>query len=146
MADLLNSFNSEEYGYKDIQVVMLGRPIIGLRGIKYSVRQEKSNVYGAGKKPIARSRGNIVYEGAEIKVLMSELRALLQSQGNPAKGVVAIAPFDVIVAYAPENGGVVTTDILKYVEFTESMIDVNQGDQQIEVTLPIVIGDIEFNV
>jgi hypothetical protein len=31
---------------------------------------------------------------------MSELRALLQSQGN-GKGVTSIKPFDIVVAYAP---------------------------------------------
>lgn len=146
MADLLTTFNSEEYAYKDLQVVLLGRPIIGLLGIKYGTRQEKSNVYGAGSKPIARSRGNVVYEGAEIRVLMSELRALLVSQGNPAKGLVALKPFDVICSFAPEVGDAISTDILKYVEFTEQTIDINQNDQQIEVTLPIIIGDIEYNV
>jgi len=144
MAETLTSFNSEEYAYKDLQVVMLGRPIVGLRGIKYTVKQEKSNIYGAGKQPIARSRGNVTYEG-EVKILMSELRALLVSQGNPAKGVIAIQPFDVICALAPEIGETVTTDILKYCEFTECSIDMNQGDQMFEVTLPIVIGNIEFN-
>lgn len=144
MADLLTTFNAEEYGFKDLQVVLLGRPIIGLRNIRYKVMQEKANVHGAGSKPIARTRGNVNFEG-EVKVLMSELRALLQSQGNPAKGVISIKPFDVVAAYAPEVGDIITTDILKYVEFTECEINVNQGDQQIEVTLPIIIGDIEFN-
>ena len=145
MADVLTAFNSEEYGWKDLQVVMLGRPVIGLRGLRYKIMQEKSNVHGAGAKPIARARGNINYEG-EVKVLMSELRALLQSQGNPAKGVIGIRPFDLIAAYAPEVGDVITTDILKYIEFTECEVNINQGDQSVEVTLPVVIGNIEFNV
>lgn len=143
MADL-GTFNSEEYGFKDLQVVMLGRPIIGLRGLRYKIMQEKSNVHGAGAKPISRARGNINYEG-EVKVLLSELRALLQSQGNPGKGVIGIRPFDLIAAYAPEVGDVVTTDILKYIEFTECEININQGDQSVDITLPVIIGDIEFN-
>ncbi len=145
MADLIGSFNSEEYGYKDLQVVMLGRPVIGLLGLKYKEMQEKSNVHGAGKKPIARSRGNINYEG-EVKVLFSELRALMQSQGVDGGGVIRIKPFDIIAAYAPEDSIGITTDILKYVEFTECEVPVNQGDQKIEITLPVIIGDIQWNV
>lgn len=145
MSDLINAFNSEEYGFKDIQVVVLGRTIIALRGIRYKIMQEKANVHGAGRKPVARTRGNINYEG-EVKILMSELRALLLSQGNPSQGVIAIKPFDITVAYAPEVGDAVTADVLRYVEFTECEINVNQADQHIEVTLPVIIGDIEYNV
>jgi len=143
MADI-KAFNSEEYGFVDLQVVMLGRPVIGLRGITYKVSQEKTNVYGAGSKPVARGRGPRTYEG-EVRVLMSELRSMLQSLGN-GKDVTTIKPFDVVVAYAPSVADVISTDRLVYCEFTECEIDVNQGDTEIEVALPIIMGDIEFNI
>lgn len=140
----IKAFNAEEYGFVDVQVVLLGRPIIGLMGIRYKEMQEKSNSHGAGRLPIARRRGNINYEGT-VKVLMSELRALLQSQGV-GSSIVKIPPFDIVVSYAPQVGDVITTDRLVYCEFTEAEIDVNQGDQEIEVELPIIIGLIEWNV
>lgn len=138
------AFNSEEYGWNDLTVQLLGRPVIGLRGVKYGQEQDKQNVYGKGKRPIARARGQVTYEG-EIKVLLSELRALLQSEGN-GRSLVGIRPFDVVVVYAAEAGGALTTDILKYCEFTKAEIDLNQGDAFVEITLPIIIGDIEWNV
>ena len=140
----IKAFNAEEYGFVDIQVVMLGRPIVGLMGIRYKETQEKSNAHGAGRKPIARRRGNTDYEGT-ITILMSELRALLQSQGTGAS-LVRIAPFDVVVSYAPKVGDVITTDRLVYCEFTETEVDVKQGDQDISLELPIIIGDIEWNI
>lgn len=143
MADI-KAFNSEEYGFVDLQVVMLGRPIIGLRGITYKVSQEKTNIYGAGKKPIARGRGQESYEGT-VKVLLSELRAMLQSLGN-GKSVTTIKPFDITVAYAPSVSDVITSDRLVYVEFTECEIDINQGDTEVEIELPIIMGDVEYNV
>lgn len=138
------AFNSEEYGWKDLQVVMLGRPVIAIRGLKYKESQTKENIYARGNKPISRSRGQIQFEG-EITVLQSELRALLQSQGN-GRSIMTIKPFDVVAAYVPEDGGQVSTDILKYVEFLECEIDINNGDQMTEHTLPVIIGDIEWNV
>jgi hypothetical protein len=140
----IKAFNSEEYAFVDIQVVMLGRPVIGLRGISYKETQEKTNVHGAGRKPIARSRGPINFEGS-VKILMSELRALLISQGNKAS-IVGIPPFDIVVAYSPKVGDAITTDRLVYVEFTEAAVDVKLGDTEIEVELPIIPGDIEWNV
>jgi hypothetical protein len=137
-------FNSDEYGFIDLTVVMLGRPVVGLRGIRYNESQEKGNVHGAGKKPIARTRGQVNFEG-ELRILHSELRAILQSQGS-GKSILSIRPFDIVCTYAPEAGGVISTDTLKYVEFTQAEIDLSNGDQFTEVVLPIIIGDIKFNV
>ena len=139
------AFNSEEYGWNDLTVQMLGRPVLGLRGLKYGDEQDKQNVYGKGKKPIARARGNVNFDGAEIRVLKSELRALLNSAGN-GNSLLSIAPFDIVAVFAPEEGGVIQTDILKYCEFSKTEIDINQGDAFVEITLPIIIGDIEWNV
>jgi len=136
--------NSEEYGWNDTNVVMLGRPIIGLLGIRYKESQEKTNIYGKGKSPRRRGRGRVTYEG-EIKVLGSELWALMQSHGTN-QSILSIAPFDIVNSFAPEPTGVVSTNILKYVEFTEVEISVNEGDNFKEITLPIIIGDIEWNV
>lgn len=140
----IKAFNAEEYGWNDLQIVALGRPIAGAVSVRYKEMQDKKNVYGAGKKPVARSRGQVEYEG-ELKILMSELRAMLSSLGN-GKGVTSIQPFDIVLAYAPSISDQITTDRLVYVEFTECEVNVNQGDDKIEVTLPIIIGDIEWNV
>jgi len=139
----VKAFSSEEYGWNDIQIVVLGRPIVGARGIRYKETQEKQNVHGAGSKPIARTRGAKNYEGS-LTILLSELRALLQSLGNGA-GVTSIRPFDIVVAYAPSVSDTITTDRLVYCEFTECEVNVEQGDQEIEVELPLIIGDIEWN-
>lgn len=138
------AFNSEEYGWNDVQIVLLGRPLVGAKGIRYKEMQEKKNVHGNGKKPIARGRGRVDYEGS-IKILMSELRALLISQGNGVS-VTSIKPFDIVVAYAPSVSDVISTDRLVYCEFTECEVNVNEGDPEIEIELPVIIGDIEFNV
>ncbi len=141
----IKAFNSEEYGFVDLQVVMLGRPLIGLQGLRFKVMQEKSNVKGAGAKPIARARGSIDFEGS-VKMLLSEYIALLQSQGNPAKGAVGVKPFDIVACFAPSVASVITTFRLVYCEFTECEVNVNQGDQSIVIELPIIMGDIENNV
>jgi hypothetical protein len=138
------AFNSEEYGFVDLQVVLLGRPIVGLKGIRYKESQAKSNVMGAGRKPIARKRGPVTFEGS-VTILMSELRALLQSLGN-GKGVTSIKPFDVVVAYAPSVADVISTDRLVYCEVTECEVNISEGDDEIEVELPLIIGDIEWNI
>ncbi len=137
------TFNSEEYAFNDITLVMLGRPVSTLRRIRYKVMQEKENIYGKGKKPIARGRGNVMFEG-DITILHSDLRALIASVGG-GENILSIRPFDIVVNYGPLVG-IQSTDILKYVEFTEQEIDVKEGDKFTEIPLPILIGDIQFNV
>lgn len=137
------TFNSEEYAFNDITLVMLGRPVITLRRVRYKVMQEKENIYAKGKLPIARGRGNLMFEG-DLTILHSDLRALLNTVGG-GDNILSIKPFDIVVNYGPLVG-VQSTDILKYVEFLEQEIDVKDGDKFTEIPLPILIGDIQFNV
>jgi hypothetical protein len=145
MADI-KAFNSEEFGFVDLTVIMLGRSVLGLRGLRFKVSQQKKNVRGAGRKPIARWRGAVEYEGS-VTVLLSELIAMMQSQGVASSiGVVGIKPFDIVAAFAAQAGDTVTTFNLTYVEFMEYEVNVNQSDEEIEIELPIIIGEVLENV
>ena len=108
-------FNSREYEWADIDVVMAGRPVTGIRGIKYNTKKEKELVYAKGNKPHAVQSGNYDHSG-EITVLQSEYNALRQA----AKGDILGVALDIVVAYGnPTRGDAITTDILVGVEFTE---------------------------
>ncbi len=134
-------FNSSEYSWADIKVVMLGRPIGGLRGVKYKKTQEKETVYGAGNEPRAIQRGNRSYEG-EITLLQSELEALNRSAGK-GKDVTDLRNVNIVVAYAPEQGAPLVTDTIKNVEFTEFEKGMQQNDKFAEISLPFIALGIE---
>jgi hypothetical protein len=137
-------FTTDEYAWADIKVVMLGRPVIGIRGVRYKVTRTKTNIYALGSKPVARTRGNKEFEG-ELVLLQSELEAI---QKGLAKGqdITDIKPFDIVVSYAPNDGGQIVTDMMKAVEFLEVEKGMNQNDPNMELTLPVIIGDIQYNV
>ena len=59
-------FNSREYEWADITVVLGGRDITGLRSIRYKESQEKEAVYGKGNRPQAIQKGNKSYEGSIV--------------------------------------------------------------------------------
>lgn len=136
-------FNSKEYEWSNVEVVMLGRPVTGIRGVSYKSSQEKEVIYARGNKPRAIQRGNKSYEG-KISLLQSELEALLLTVGK-GKNVVDIPAFDIVVAYAPDNGSIVT-DIIKNVEFTEVEKALKQGDKFMEIELPFIALNIEYAV
>ena len=129
--------NTREYEWSDVTVVMAGRLITGLRGVKCSAKQEKELLHAKGNKPHSIQRGNKTYDG-EITLLQSEYEALKQACG----GDILDASVDVVAAYGnPSAGDVVTTDVLVGVEFTEDNTEWKQGDKFQEKTLPFLFID-----
>ena len=123
-------FNSREYEWADISVVMGGRPVTGIRGIKYNIKKEKELLYAKGNRPHAVQSGNYDYSG-EITLLR-----------EAAKGDIVAAQLDVVVAYGnPTRGDAITTDILVGVEFTEDNTEWKQGDKFQEKSIPFVFID-----
>lgn len=132
------NFNSREHEWSDVNVVMAGRSVTGIRGISYTSSQEKEALYGKGNKPHSIQRGNKSYTGS-IRLLQSELEALERAAGGDALD----ARFNVIVSYGnPSKGDVVHTDLLKACEITEIPKSLNQNDKFMEIELPIVMLDV----
>ncbi len=131
--------NTREYEWSDVTVVMAGRNVTGLRGVKYSAKQEKELLHAKGNKPHSIQRGNKTYDG-EITLLQSEYEALKQACG----GDILDASLDIVAAYGnPTAGDVITTDVLVGVEFTEDNTEWKQGDKFQEKTLPFLFIDLK---
>ena len=130
-------FNSREYEWSDITVVVAGRPVTGFRAVDYSSKQEKEALYAKGNKPHGIQRGNKSYEGS-ITLLQSEYEALRQACG----GDVLDASFDLVVAYGnASKGDAIVTDILVGAEVTEDNTEWKQGDKFQEKKLPLIFLD-----
>ena len=133
------SFNSREYEWSDVAVVIAGRMVTGIRGISYTSSQEKEALYAKGNRPHSIQRGNKSYSGS-IRLLQSELDALEAA----ARGDVLDVSFNLIVSYGnPLKGDVITTDILMGCEITEVPKSINQADKFMEIELPLIILDIK---
>jgi hypothetical protein len=126
--------DTREYEWSDVNVVVAGRLVTGIRGIKYSGKQEKEAVFAKGNKPHSIQRGNKSYEG-ELTLLQSEYEALSQASG----GDILDASFDIVAQYGnPSQGDAIVTDILIGAEFTEDNTEWTQGDKFQEKTIPFV--------
>lgn len=127
-------FNSREYEWADVTLLLGGKDITGARGVKYTIKQEKETVYGKGNEPIAIQKGNKSYEG-EITVLQSELETIRLNGG----GTILDLQLDAVVAYGnPSKGDVMMTDVIQGIQFTEETHELKQNDKQMEVTLPFI--------
>lgn len=132
------TFDSDapEIAWKDVQVVALGKPIARIKGVKFSAKKEKELAYGRGANPLFIACGNKSYEG-EIKLYQSEVEAM-QRQLNSDEDLTDLKGFDITIAFRTQASPIITTYILKGVQFTEDHREMEQGDKYMEITLPII--------
>lgn len=130
-------FNSREYEWSDVSVVLAGRLVTGIKGIKYNIKQEKEHLYAKGNKPHSIQHGNINYVG-DINLVQSEYLALCKA----CKGNILNASVDIVVSYGnPSQGDAITTDVLIGCEFTEDNTEWKQGDKSLEKAIPFLFLD-----
>jgi hypothetical protein len=136
------AFNSREYEWADLTLVVGGRDITGVRGVKYSEKIEREAIYGKGRKPQSIQSGNISYEG-EFMMLQSDYDALEISAG----GSILSTSVDALVSFGnPTDGDFMKTDLLEGIRFTEGAKEYKQGDKFCEITIPFICLDIRKNV
>jgi hypothetical protein len=131
--------NGREYEFADLTLILGGRDVTGIRGAKYSTKQEKEPLYGKGHNPISIQKGNKAHEG-EITVTQSELETLT------ALGAGSILNLNLngVFSYGnPSLGDVLITDKLFGIQFTEESKELKQGDKFMDVKLPFICLNIE---
>lgn len=138
------SFNSKEYAWIDVNVVLLGKPVAGPRAflpVAYRASFARLDLYS-----MARSiqMGRKEYEGT-ITVLQSELVAMQAAAKAKGYDDVTDLEFDIIVSYISETG-VVQTDKIINASITEAPNSIKEGDLYSEHALPFIACDVEYNV
>jgi hypothetical protein len=137
--------NGNEYAWEDLKVVLPGStiPEDGVVELEYNYKKEHTNIYGRGAKPVATGRGKEEMDGS-ITLLQSTVEAL-QASLPAGKNITHLQPFTITASYAPE-GGKATTDRLLYCRFKELPKGMKNGDDHMEIKIPLAIGDILYNV
>ena len=134
--------NGNEYAFEDIEIVMLGRPLIGFSGIEYTAKKESTYIHGRGAKASAIGRGQETCSGT-LTLLQSEVEAI---QRQLPKGVkITDIHFNITVAYAP-LGGVITIDHIKEAHPEEIKKGMKTNDGNMTVDIPFKALDIIYNV
>ncbi len=142
MGTIVNKFGTLQ-GWNTVTANILGRDVEGITELAYDDKEKKENVYGAGKFPIGRGRGN--YEPKASITLMKEEVDALKLSLPPGKSIRDIAPFDMIVQYETENG-VILKDRIRNAEFMGDGVEVKQNDMTITTKYELLISHIEWNV
>jgi hypothetical protein len=136
------AFNSREYEWADLTVIFGGRDLLRIRGIKWSRKKEREELYAKGSDPIAIQSGNNKYD-VEITLLQSELDAIEAAAGNDIFSIAV----DIEVSFGnPGAGDVIKTHRVIGWRATEDSLEMKQGDKFSEITLPGIALKINKNV
>lgn len=135
-------FNSRQYEWADVTLILGGRDVTGVRGVKYEKAIEREAVFAKGRKAHSIQSGNETVTG-EIKMLQSEYEALI----TVGKGSIFGLSLDALVSYGnPATGDAMTTDRIEGIRFTSEPSEMNQNDKFQEVTLPFLALDVKRQV
>lgn len=126
------AFNSRQYEWADVTVILGGKDMLTIRGIKYKKTSDNEALFAKGRHAISIQRGNESVEG-EIGILQSELIELEESAPNKDLFQLSV---DIEVSYS--SNGVVRTDRVTGVRFGEYEKSFAQGDKFMEVPIPFL--------
>lgn len=143
MADtIINKFGNIQ-GWNSITANIMGRDVEGITALSYKDSEEIENVYGAGKYPIGRGRGNYSTE-ASITLIKEEYDAI-QAALSPGMKLSDIEPFDITVEYALPDGRVLK-DRIRNCQFTGRGVEASQNDKSLALQSDLICSHIEWNI
>jgi hypothetical protein len=130
-----------QVAWKNVRINIGGRTLVGVKGVKYSRKAEKTPLYGRGRKPLGIQSGNQSFEGT-LTVYQSELDLMLMEvrKMNPFADLTD-AVFDIVVAYS--EGVVAKVDTLLGCEISEYEKGMEQNDPNMEIELKFQYLDLK---
>ncbi|HYH16111.1 MAG TPA: hypothetical protein VD794_12870 [Flavisolibacter sp.] len=138
--------STAEYAWKDIEIVFLGRTIEQILEVEYDTEVEKKHIYGRGSKPTGVQSGN-EKPTAQISIRQSELEALIRKCQEIKPGLKPIhISFDINITYRIEGGVDIVRDRIIGFNPTKMPKSMKQGDTDMQVKIPGLALDIQYNV
>ena len=139
-ATIINSFGNVS-GWNQIQFVLFGRTVEGIRKISYKDSREMESIMGAGPYPIGYNDGNYKAE-CSVELLFEEWQALMASL--PAGTRIQDIPATDIPVLTMRNGKV-TKDVIRNFRFPNQGKEVQQGDKSIYMDMGGFCSHIDWN-
>lgn len=135
--------NGVEYTHADVTILFGTTPIIGVTAINYQDPQQITPNFANANKPMSVGFGKIEPQG-NITLTLNAMEAL-QAQAASFGGRIQNLPFaDITVAYFSTEGGIFISHRLKRVKFKGRNVDSAVDNTQIEETIELFIGDIQW--
>lgn len=143
--DFAPRINGYEYDWNNIEVTLLGIPVVGITKIDYDFAQDMKPNYGWGPQPISYSYGRVTYT-ASIELYLSTWNEIIAAA--PFNDPCQIPPFTMSVSYGNFHQSTVVSyrDILHDVQFMKHDRKAGEGEMGMKITIPLMISALEFRV
>lgn len=138
-------FNSDEYRWKDLTLVLEERPLVELTGLKYKITRVVNAYYASGDDPHGLNKGNKGYEG-EIRMLQSGFEALTEEAQSKGLEDVTDLVMQGVAGYARNSQSRQVYDKLLDIHITEVEKGMAQGDTNMEIVLPVKFRKVLHNI
>ncbi len=126
--------NNREYEFGDLQLLLNGNDITGIRGIKYDETADRKVLFAKGRYGHSVQTGNITC-GGEITCTQTELEALINAGGG---SILNLKGLTAIVSYGDGTAISQINDRIEGIAFGKSEKELKQGDPNMEVKIPFV--------
>lgn len=132
--------NGKSYENADIQVIVLGVPIVGITAVDYDDGSEMANIWASGRFPVSRAYGK--YEAkCKITMLMEELENI--TSVAPLRRIQDIPEFNIIVVFIDAQL-ITRTHTIRNCRFMTNNRKSATGDTSIPVELDIITSHIDW--
>lgn len=129
--------NGVVVGSANINVVIGGVVITGIKSLDYKVMQKKENVMGFQQQPVGRGRGQYEYPESTMEILLEEWKAICAAAPN--RDPMQIPMFNIPIIY---DNNVLPQETLNNCEFTSRSTSPKAGDTATFVTVTFIYAGI----
>lgn len=138
------STKTAQFAWKNISVMIGGRPIAGLTDIEYKVEKEFEEIYGAGQYAQFLGEGNKKFSGT-VEMLQGDYELLVEEARKLGGTDITDMEVSITVSYIPSINTTLKTitDHISGVRFTDSSKKISQGETHMKVSLPFIALSIE---
>lgn len=110
-------------GSANTSTIIGGVIVTGMRSIDIKSSQKKENVYGMGKQPVGRGRGQYEYEAVTIEILLEEWKSIVAAAPN--RDPFQIPMFNIPVVY---DNNILPSENINNAEFMSAGRSYKAGD------------------
>lgn len=140
MVILTPLINGKAYEHCDINMVLLGVPVVEVVAVDYSDKQDMADKWSSGR--FATSRGYGKYEAqCKVTLTMNEVENI--TAAAPNRRLQDIPEFNITIAYV-DASSVTRTHTIRNCRFMTNNRKSTAGDQAIDVELDIITSHIDW--
>lgn len=142
------STKTERYPWKNITVILKGRPVSGATNIEYNAETEIEPIFELGQDRPSPDRGSKKYSGT-IELPENDYKALVNEAKRRRLKDVTCLELSIVITYVPANSAnaaYTAINRLAGVKLTGESKSFQQGASPATISLPFVASRLETRI